>query len=83
MFEHTLTTSSVYAREVIMFILQCDAAAVIFVHNHTSGTLTHSKDYFSITKRLKAACKNIDLHVHDHLIIGGNDYYSFAQKGKL
>ncbi|MCH7529355.1 MAG: DNA repair protein RadC [Candidatus Marinimicrobia bacterium] len=83
LFEGTLTTSAVYPREVIKVILERDAAAVIFVHNHPSGNLTPSKDDFSITKRLKAACKNIDVHVHDHLIIGGNDYYSFAQKGKL
>ena len=83
LFEGTLTTSAVYPREVIKLILERDAAAVIFVHNHPSGNLAPSKDDKLITKRLKEACQTIEVQVHDHLIIGGNDHFSFAKHGLL
>ena len=83
LFEGTLTTSAVYPREVIKLILERDAAAVIFVHNHPSGNLAPSKDDKLITKRLKEACQTIDVQVHDHLIISGNDSFSFAKNGLL
>ncbi|MFC1543568.1 DNA repair protein RadC [Candidatus Neomarinimicrobiota bacterium] len=82
-FEGSLTTSAVYPREVVKLILERDAAAVIFVHNHPSGTLSPSQDDHRITKRLKQACQSIDVQVHDHIIIGGNDHFSFADHGLL
>ncbi|UCD38395.1 MAG: DNA repair protein RadC [Fidelibacterota bacterium] len=82
-FEGSLTTSAVYPREVVKLILERDAAAVILVHNHPSGSVTPSQDDHRITKRLKQACQSIDVQLHDHLIIGGNDYYSFADHGLL
>lgn len=82
-FEGGLTTSAVYPREVVKLILEQDAAAVIFVHNHPSGNLSPSQDDHRITKRLKQACQSIDVQVHDHIIIGGNDYFSFADHSLL
>ena len=83
LFEGTLTTSAVYPREVIKMILDKDAAAVIFVHNHPSGNLNPSNDDQKITRKLKAACETIDVQLHDHLIIAGNDYTSMADKGMV
>ena len=34
LFEGSLTSSAVYSREIIMGILQHDAASVILIHNH-------------------------------------------------
>ncbi len=82
-FEGSLTTSAVYPREVVKLILERDAAAVIFVHNHPSGNLSPSQDDHRITKRLKQACQSIDVKVHDHIIIGGNEYFSFADHNLL
>jgi len=59
-FEGTLTTSVVYPREVIKMILEKDAAAVIFVHNHPLGNPNPSNDDQNITRKLKAACETID-----------------------
>ena len=83
LFEGTLTTSAVYPREVIKLILEKDAAAVIFVHNHPSGNPNPSKDDQDLTRKLKAACSTIDVQLHDHLIIAGNDYTSMADKGMV
>ena len=83
LFEGTLTTSAVYPREVIKLILEKDAAAVIFVHNHPSGNPNPSKDDQNLTRKLKAACATIDVQLHDHLIIAGNEYTSMADKGMV
>ena len=83
LFEGTLTTSAVYPREVIKMILEKDAAAVIFVHNHPSGNPNPSNDDQNIPRKLKAACETIDVQLHDHLIIAGNDYTSMADKGMV
>ena len=83
LFEGTLTTSAVYLREGSKMILEKDAAAVIFVHNHPSGNPNPSNDDQNITRKLKAACETIDVQLHDHLIIAGNDYTSMADKGMV
>lgn len=58
-------------------MLKQNAAALIFVHNHPSGNLNPSDEDIKITKKLKDAVATIDVKVHDHLIIAGNNYYSF------
>ena len=83
LFQGTLTTSAVYPREVVKRALVNDAAALVFVHNHPSGNPNPSKDDLTITKKLREAAQAIDVSVHDHLIIAGNDVYSFADHGLI
>lgn len=83
LFYGSLTTSAVYPREVVKKVLKQNAAAVIFVHNHPSGNLNPSEEDIKITKKLKDAVATIDVKVHDHLIIAGNDYYSFADNNLI
>ena len=83
LFEGTLTTSAVYPREVVKRALDHAAAALVFVHNHPSGNPKPSQDDITITKKLKEAVEAIDVLVHDHLIIAGNDVYSFAEHGLI
>ena len=73
LFEGTLTTSAVYPREVIKLIFEKNAVAVIFVHNHPSGSPNPSKDDQNLTQKLKVACSTIDVQLHDHLIIASNE----------
>ena len=83
LFEGTLSTSAVYPREVVKRALDNNAAAIVLVHNHPSGNSTPSQEDLAITKKLKEATQSIDVSVHDHLIIAGNDVYSFADHGIL
>lgn len=83
LFTGTLTTSSVYPREVILSALKHHAAAVIFAHNHPSGDVTPSKSDRDITKKLFFALKYVGIVVHEHMIIAGDGYYSFAAKGLI
>ncbi|MDQ7052171.1 MAG: DNA repair protein RadC [candidate division KSB1 bacterium] len=83
LFEGTLTESLVSPREVIREILNTGAAAVILLHNHPSGEVTPSPQDIKLTRALKAACNTIDVAVLDHIIIGDNRYYSFADEEQL
>lgn len=78
LFTGSLTTSAIYPREVVQKVLDHDAASVILVHNHPSGSLTPSSSDRAVTKKLQVALAAIDVEILDHLIVGGNDFFSFA-----
>ncbi|MDP6034166.1 MAG: DNA repair protein RadC [Candidatus Marinimicrobia bacterium] len=83
LFEGTLNTSAVYPREVVKKALENDASALVLVHNHPNGNPSPSQEDLTITKKLKEAAKTIDIYIHDHLIIAGNDVYSFSDHGLI
>jgi len=83
LFEGTLTASSVYPREVVLAALNQHAAALIFAHNHPSGDPKPSQEDIAITRQLVFACRVVGITVHEHLIIGNNRYFSFADEGYI
>ncbi|MBW1759527.1 MAG: DNA repair protein RadC [Deltaproteobacteria bacterium] len=83
LFKGTLTASSVYPREVVRAALNHQSAALIFAHNHPSGDPEPSPDDVSITRHLVFACKLMGITVHEHIVIGDNRYFSFADHGYI
>jgi DNA repair protein RadC len=83
LFTGTVTASAVYPREVVAAALAHTAAAVIFAHNHPSGDPAPSSDDMAITRRLIQACGLMGITVHEHLIIGAEGYFSFADHGHI
>jgi DNA repair protein RadC len=81
--EGTLTASSVYPREVILAALNHHAAALIFAHNHPSGDPKPSAEDISITRQLVFAGRVMGITVHEHIVIGDNRYFSFADQGHI
>ena len=79
----SLSASIVHPREVYKTALLSSAAAVLFIHNHPSGDTTPSREDIEMTKRLKDAGELLGIRVLDHLIIGEEEYYSFANNGNL
>jgi len=82
-FMGTLNQTVVYSREVVKAALQRNAAGVILAHNHPSGMPEPSKMDEKLTQDLKAALATVDIRVLDHLVIGGEQIVSFAEKGLL
>ena len=78
LFEGSLTTSAVYPREVVQRVLDLGAAALLLAHNHPSGCTTASSSDRAVTKKLVTALGAIDVEVLDHIIIGGAEFFSFA-----
>lgn len=83
MFRGTVTQTSVYPREVVKEALAQNAAAVILAHNHPSGAPEPSRADEHLTQTLKTALALVDVRVLDHLVVGGGDVVSFAERGLL
>jgi DNA repair protein RadC len=83
MFRGTLTQTSVYPREVVKAALAIHAAAVVFTHNHPSGTVQPSRADETLTAVLKSALALVDVRVLDHIIVCGDDALSMAERGLL
>ena len=60
-----------------------EATALMVCHNHPSGVPRPSAEDKNLTKNLIAAGKIFDINVLDHLIIGENSYFSFAEHGLM
>ena len=82
LFFGTIDAASVYPREVVKAVLEVNAAAVIFAHNHPSGEPEPSQADKQITKKLTDALALIDVRVLDHIVVGTTPV-SFAERGFL
>ena len=81
MFHGTIDSASVYPREVVKEALRLNAAAVILSHNHPSGSPEPSQADKVLTQRLKEALGLVEVRILDHVIVGGMETVSFAEKG--
>ena len=83
LFNGTIDGAAVYPRVVVQQALACNAAAVIFAHNHPSGCCEPSQADRTITTRLKDALALIDVRVLDHFVVSRSEWVSLAQRGWL
>ncbi|AGP47266.1 hypothetical protein SOD10_06090 [Serratia plymuthica] len=83
LFTGTINSTEVHPREVVKRALYFNAAAVIIAHNHPSGDPTPSQADKTITLRLMQALALVDIHLLDHLVVGGMEIVSFAERGWL
>ena len=81
--EGTVDHTPVYPREVVKRALDLGASAIILVHNHPSGDPTPSQADIDMTRKIIQAATPLNITIHDHLIMGSNDHYSFAANGLL
>ena len=79
----SLTVSIVHPREVYKAAILANAAAIIGIHNHPSGNPDPSPEDHALTKRLSEAGNILGITLLDHVIIGQNTHYSFADQGQL
>jgi len=77
----SLTETVVHPREVFNPAVRDSAASVIFLHNHPSGDPTPSREDKEMTGRLVAAGSLLGIQVLDHVVIGSDSYFSFADAG--
>jgi DNA repair protein RadC len=79
----SLSTSVVHPREVFAPAVRDSTAAIIFLHNHPSGDPQPSSEDRECTARLCQAGKILGIRVLDHVVLGHDDYFSFADAGLL
>ncbi len=76
----SVNRTAVFPRQVVEASLKHRATAVILAHNHPGGAPLPSAADRQLTRRLKKILGDLDIVVHDHIIIAGHDqFYSFAQ----
>lgn len=79
----TINHTPVYPREVVKRALNLGSSAMVLVHNHPSGDTTPSRADIEMTRSLIAIASPLEIHVHDHLIVGRGAYTSFKERGLL
>lgn len=78
----TISTNTIYPRELVKQALEHNAAAMVVAHNHPSGSLEPSSQDHHLTRTLYLACSFMNIRLLDHLIIGQSEKpYSFADHG--
>ena len=79
----TIDEAPVYPRLILESALKHHANSVILAHNHPGGTLRPSVADIDVTKKIVAALTPISIQVVDHIIVGGDKYFSYAESDLL
>lgn len=78
-----ISESTVDIRLVLRHALITGAPNLILAHNHPSGNPNPSRQDDELTHRIQRACQTMSLRLLDHIVIGDNTYYSYADEGKI
>ena len=75
-----LASAPVHPREVFAPAIRERAAAVVVAHNHPSGDPVPSVDDRRVTERLRQAGELVGIDVLDHVVVGRERFFSFADE---
>jgi len=78
-----VSSTIVDSKVLFSFALESLASGIILAHNHPSGNLKPSNSDIRLTKKIVDAGKIMEVPVLDHIIVGDNDYFSFADEGLI
>lgn len=78
-----MTSTVIDVRVLFRKALEIKACALIVAHNHPSLSAFPSQHDRVITEKIRSAGELLDIVLHDHLIIAGDNYYSFVDEGIL
>ncbi|HKL16577.1 MAG TPA: DNA repair protein RadC [Balneolaceae bacterium] len=77
------TATIVEPSEVMRHAILNNANSLLLVHNHPSGRAKESAADVKLTKRISGVAKEMGIPVEDHIIIAGDTYVSFRNKGLI
>lgn len=75
--------AAIDTREVVRRAMDLGAAAITLVHNHASGDSSPSRQDIAMTRDFINAAKGFGIPVHDHIIVGKNDFSSMRRAGLI
>lgn len=81
--EGGLTGTVADPKVIFKHALDSSASSIILAHNHPSNNLKPSQNDIDLTKKLVSAGKLLEISVLDHLIVGSDTFYSFADEGLI
>ncbi|CAL9914460.1 DNA repair protein RadC [Candidatus Liberibacter solanacearum] len=73
----TIDHVPVYLREIVYRCLELSASSIILVHNHPSGNPNPSSADIGMTQNIISTLTPLNITVHDHIIIGKDEFVSF------
>lgn len=79
----TVDRANPYIRDIIQTAIRYNSPSIIVAHNHPSGAVIPSGDDKTFTKSLMMAAKATGISFFDHIIIGDNRHFSFADEGLI
>ncbi|MGE5395422.1 MAG: RadC family protein [Candidatus Saccharibacteria bacterium] len=79
----TVIDVRIILKKALAFAIEKLACSIILCHNHPSGNLVPSEADKEITRKIKEAGKHMDIPVLDHIIVGNDSYFSFADEGLI
>ena len=77
----TLTASLAHPREIFQAALLQGAGSLILAHNHPSGDPHPSSEDDEVTRRMREVGELVGVSLLDHVVIGMEDHYSYADNG--
>ena len=83
MAEGTVDHAPVYPREVVRRALELSASAIVLAHNHPSGDPAPSRADIDMTQQVVAAARALQIAVHDHFVVGGDQVASLRALGLM
>lgn len=81
--EGTVVETVAFPRKIVEGALQYRAVSVIIAHNHPGGVAEPSNNDDKITEQIKNALQTVGISLQDHLVIAGDEYFSYRQTGYL
>lgn len=78
-----LTETAVDIRMILRMALLRQATVIALCHNHPSGNIRPSVEDNRLTERLNQACRMMNIHFLDHVIVTDGKYYSYRDEGVL
>ena len=81
--EGSTSQVSVDVKQIMQAAILSNASGLALAHNHPSGNCKPSYQDDSLTKKIQQACKLMDIMLLEHIIISSENYYSYADEGKI
>lgn len=78
-----MTGTTADPKKIFKCALENNAASIMLCHNHPSGNVIPSNADKQITNNLVKAGQFLEIKILDHIIIGNDNYFSFADEGLL
>ena len=78
-----ITGTAVDIRLAMKRAILSDAPVVALCHNHPSGSTNPSTQDDHLTHELFQACRLMNIHLLDHVILADGDFYSYSENGRL
>jgi len=81
--EGTVAEAVAFPRKIVEGALKYHAVSVIIAHNHPGGVAEPSDNDDKITEQIKDALQTVGISLQDHMIVAGDEYFSYRQTGYL